>query len=73
VSRSRRRTIKLLSRAHDCDTEVRASEWAMSGYRSTNDRWTCSCGQVYAFVEDEAEGGGWWPQDARLAEMGGAK
>lgn len=55
-------TVKRLTRKHDCDAEIRRDNWAMSGYRKTGDRWTCSCGQVYAHIEDEAEGGAWWPQ-----------
>lgn len=57
--------IKRLARKHHCDAEIRESLWAMSGFRTTGHRWECSCGQVYAFVEDEGEGGGWWPQKGR--------
>lgn len=57
-------TIKRLTSKHNCDSEIRRSAFAMSGYRTNKDRWQCSCGQVYAFLEDEAEGGGWWPQAA---------
>jgi len=41
---------------HNCDILIRQSRWAMSGYRVTGDRWTCSCGKIYQHLCDEAEG-----------------
>jgi uncharacterized Zn finger protein (UPF0148 family) len=44
---------------HNCDTEIRKSTWAMSGFRKTGDVWQCSCGKHYEHQEDEAEGSAW--------------
>lgn len=48
---------------HDCDTEIRANGWAMSGHRQTGDLWSCSCGKTYVHQCDEAAGCAWVPAD----------
>lgn len=32
-------------------------------YALSGDTYKCSCGKVYEYVEDEAEGGGWYPKN----------
>ena len=44
---------------HSCDAEIRADEWAMSGWRQEGEEWKCSCGTVYVHICDEAEGCFW--------------
>ena|SRR5256885_8775301 len=43
--------------AHNCDREVRKVVWK-AGQPVDGLLWTCSCGRVWQWVHDEAEGGG---------------
>lgn len=44
---------------HDCETELHARFGCCYSANKSGDRFECSCGKIYEFVEDEAKGGGW--------------
>jgi hypothetical protein len=54
---------------HNCDKQIRANGWAMSGHRQTGDKWRCACGIVYVHDCDEAEGCSWHPIQTRKGKQ----